>query len=293
VKLELDFSLIATTAITFEAGVQWIESYEAVRQRNRVIVGGICPQGSIGAAGGWLSGGGHSPVAPNYGLGTSNLPNLTEPYSYGSFTGVDNVLEITIVTADGDHVIANAYNNEDLFWALRGGGGGTWGIVTSVTYKTHPSNPFSTASLVANSTNANSTQNLLAEIIRLTPSLVDQGYGGCAVRFADQIQFSFISPNVTAEQTRVTFLPLFEFAASQPGLTVDNVTVLYPDFSAWYASTDTSSTTLVGIPTELSSWLLPKDVVQTDKPGELAAELLKTSSLLAYWWVFLTIREID
>jgi len=59
-----------------------------------------------------------------------------------NFTGVDNVLEITIVTADGDHVISNAYRNKDLFWALRGGGGGTWGVVTSVTYKTHPSTPF-------------------------------------------------------------------------------------------------------------------------------------------------------
>jgi hypothetical protein len=94
------------------------------------------------------------------------------------FTGVDNVLEITIVTADGNHVIANAYRNKDLFWALRGGGGGTWGVVTSVTYKTHPSTPFSAAFLSVNSTNANSTQNLLTEIIRLTPSLVEQGYGG-------------------------------------------------------------------------------------------------------------------
>ena len=62
--------------------------------------------------------------------------------AWGSIThyliGVDNVLEMTIVTADGNHVISNAYLNSDLFWALRGGGGGTWGVVTSVTYKLTP-----------------------------------------------------------------------------------------------------------------------------------------------------------
>jgi len=262
---------------TFGAGVQWYEAYEAVKQRNRVIVGGISARGSVGAAGGWLSGGGHSAIAPNYGLGASNSPNLTQPYSYDGFVGVDNVLEITIVTADGSHVIANQHRNQDLFWAVRGGGGGTWGVVTSVTYKTHPSTPFSAAFLLANSTNANSTQRLLAEIIRLTPSLVDQGYGGYGGGDTNQFQFLVLSPNVTSEQTQTTFLPLFEFAASQPGLSVENYTILYQDFWAFYEPLFTTTDGQVGSPSELSSWLLPKDVVQTDKPGDLAAELLKIS----------------
>jgi FAD/FMN-containing dehydrogenase len=187
------------------------------------------------------------------------------------------VLEITIVTADGSHVIANPYRNEDLFWALRGGGGGTWGVVTSVTYKTHPSMPLSSALLLANSTNANSTQNLLAEIIRLTPSLVEQGYGGYGSGSAGQIQLFVISPNVTAEETQATFLPLFEFAASQPGLSVENSTAVYQDFWSWYESLFATFGDQVGIPSEISSWLLPKDTIQTDKPGDLAAELLKMS----------------
>jgi hypothetical protein len=144
-------------------------------------------------------------MAPNYGLGKLNSPVVTKSYSPNRFAGVDNVLEMTIVTADGNHIIANPYNNEDLFWALRGGGGGTWGVVTSVTYKTHPSTPFSAAFFTANSTNANSTQNLLAEIIRLTPSLVEQGYGGYGGGNTDQFQLLVISPNVTAEQTQATF----------------------------------------------------------------------------------------
>ena len=238
-------------------------------------------RGSVGAAGGWLLGGGHSAIAPNYGLGTPNSPNLTGTYSRGVVAGVDNVLEMTIVTADGNHVIANPYRNKDLFWALRGGGGGTWGVVTSVAYKTHPSTPFSAAFLTVNSTNANLTQNLLAEIIRFTPSLVDQGYGGYVLGNANQIALTVLSPNVTAEQTQATFLPLFEFTASQPGLSVENYTVLYQDFWGYYDPVFTGDGQ-VGALGEISSWLLPKDVVQTDKPGELAAELLKISGF-GYW----------
>jgi len=58
------------SVFTLGAGVQWFEAYEAARQHNRVIVGGFSARGSVGAAGGWLAGGGHSAMAPNYGLGT-------------------------------------------------------------------------------------------------------------------------------------------------------------------------------------------------------------------------------
>lgn len=52
----------------------------------------------------------------------------------------DNVLEFTVVLlTTGEVVTANACTNPDLFWALRGGGGGTYGIVTSATLQTYPS----------------------------------------------------------------------------------------------------------------------------------------------------------
>jgi len=216
----------------------------------------------------------HSKLRPRYAI-QKNLRDLVESHSQYGFAGVDNVLEITIVTADGDHVIANPYRNRDLFWALRGGGGGTWGVVTSVTYKTHPSTSFSATLLLANSTDVNSTKNLLTEIIRLTPSLVDQGYGGYGFGTTEQILFFVMSPNVTVEQTQATFSPLFEYAISQPGLSVENYTVLYQDF--WQVYDLLSTNEQVGIPIEFSSWLLPKDVIETDQPEELASELLKIS----------------
>ena len=67
-----------TLVFTFEAGVQWFEAYQVAKRHNREIVGGNS-QG-VGAAGGWLAGGGHSILAPNYGLGAPNSPVQTGSY---------------------------------------------------------------------------------------------------------------------------------------------------------------------------------------------------------------------
>ena len=211
---------------------------------------------------------------------TDSVPKIhstVERRAHDRSPGVDNVLEITIVTADGNLLVANSYQNQDLFWALRGGGGGTWGVITSVSYKTHPSTPFAAALIQVNSTNPTSTQNLLGEIIRLTPSLLEQGYGGYGGGAPETFQFFVLSPNVTVNQTRETFRPLFDFAFSQPGLSVLNETTQFQDFWEFYNLIFNGTDGQVGVPSEISSWLLPKDVIQTNTPNDLAGELLKIS----------------
>lgn len=49
----------------------------------------------------------------------------------------DNILEATVVTAHGLVVTANEHINPDLYWALRGAGGGNFGVVTSLTMRLH------------------------------------------------------------------------------------------------------------------------------------------------------------
>jgi hypothetical protein len=50
----------------------------------------------------------------------------------------DNLLVAHVVDANGNELDANATDNSDLYWALRGGGGGNFGIVTEFTFKIHP-----------------------------------------------------------------------------------------------------------------------------------------------------------
>jgi FAD/FMN-containing dehydrogenase len=49
--------------------------------------------------------------------------------------GADQILEYKVVTADGNLTVANSVSNQDLFWALRGGGASTFGVAVEATVK--------------------------------------------------------------------------------------------------------------------------------------------------------------
>ena len=66
------------TAVTLGAGVQWYEACAAVNDYGRLMVGGISVGGSVGAAGGWLAGGGYSALSPSYGLGKTLIDEPRE-----------------------------------------------------------------------------------------------------------------------------------------------------------------------------------------------------------------------
>ena len=109
----------ASPAVTVEAGARWIEAYQEVTVKHgRYVQGGGCT--SVGAAGGFMQGGGFGSWSKKYGIAAASM------------------LEAEVITADGRVLVANACQNQDLFWALRGGGGGTFGIVTRVVLRTHP-----------------------------------------------------------------------------------------------------------------------------------------------------------
>jgi FAD/FMN-containing dehydrogenase len=101
--------------VTFGAGMTTAGLNRELGKSGLWTVGAA--HGEVAVAGGWAQSGGHAWLSKEYGL------------------GVDNVQEYKIVTADGELRIANEVSNPDLFWALRGGGGGNWGVVVEATFK--------------------------------------------------------------------------------------------------------------------------------------------------------------
>ena len=104
-------------AVTVEAGAIWGQVYDAVATKGgRYVQGGGCM--TVGVAG-LIQSGGFGSFSKAYGMAAASL------------------LEAEIVTADGGVRIANACTNPDLFWGIKGGGGGSLGVVTRLTLRTH------------------------------------------------------------------------------------------------------------------------------------------------------------
>lgn len=105
-------------AVSIGAGAIWGEVYKKVAvEGGRYVQGGGCL--TVGVAG-FVQGGGFGSFSKAFGTGAANL------------------LEAEVVTADGKIRTVNAYQDPELFYALKGGGGGTFGVVTRLTLKTHP-----------------------------------------------------------------------------------------------------------------------------------------------------------
>ena len=124
--------------ITVGAGHRWSEVYAFMMPKGKLVVGGADPSVGIG---GWLLGGGHSLISAKFGL------------------GVDKTLAMEVVTPTGELVVASACENLDLFWAMRGGGGGGFGVLVSATFVAHADEPLTTATLTVNSTAADAMDN--------------------------------------------------------------------------------------------------------------------------------------
>jgi FAD/FMN-containing dehydrogenase len=104
-------------AVTAQPGAVSIDLYDAVtNQAGRYVQAGGCTDTGVA---GLIQSGGFGSFSKGFGSAAANL------------------LEAEVVTADGLVRIANACTNPDLFWALKGGGGGSFGVITRLTLRTH------------------------------------------------------------------------------------------------------------------------------------------------------------
>jgi len=111
----MDSIVVGSGTATIGAGAKLVDIYDQLSSQGVCIPSGTCP--TIGIAG-ITQGGGIGMVDRAYGL------------------TCDSLVSAQVVLADGSVLTCDAGNHADLFWALRGGGGGNFGIVTAMTFTT-------------------------------------------------------------------------------------------------------------------------------------------------------------
>ncbi|MEP7020772.1 MAG: FAD-binding protein, partial [Pseudonocardiales bacterium] len=129
--LVVDVSALATMTfagdtMTVGPGAQLVDVYDTLAGQGRAIAAGSCPTVGIG---GLTLGGGIGVLSRAWGL------------------TCDSLTAAELVTADGTIRRCDAGHEPDLFWACRGGGGGSFGVVTSLTLRTRPAPPVTVAFL--------------------------------------------------------------------------------------------------------------------------------------------------
>ncbi|CAN9481857.1 unnamed protein product [Alternaria alternata] len=147
------------------SGQQWGNVLKFATSQGRVVTTGQDP--SVGL-GGYIQGGGHGPLAPTYGLASAQ------------------VRQVTVVTTTGHVLVANEVQNQDLFWALRGGGAGQYGVVTEYVIKHHPapSNVVMASVQITPQGSSNASMDAswsaAASWLSALPDLMDAGLSGAA-----------------------------------------------------------------------------------------------------------------
>ena len=186
-------------AVTVEAGALWMQVYDAVTtQAGRYVQGGGCT--TVGVAGLILSGGFGS-FSKHYGLAAAGL------------------LEAEVVTADGVVRIANACTHPDLFWALKGGGGGSFGVVTRLTLRTRELPEYFGGvfgSIKANSDTA--FRALMAHTIGFYHERLFNPHWGEQMRFGpdNTLRLSMVCHGLNRQQATEVWRPFLAWVANAP-----------------------------------------------------------------------------
>jgi FAD/FMN-containing dehydrogenase len=186
-------------AVTLGAGAIWMHVYQAVSvEAGRYVQGGGC--GTVGVAG-LIQSGGFGSFSKRFGLAAAGL------------------LEAEVVTADGEVRIANACTHPDLFWALKGGGGGTFGVVTRLTLRTRElPETFGVASGKIQARSDDGYRALIARFLAHYRDRLMNPHWGETARFEDDntLEFSMLFQGLNQGDAEEAWQPFLEWVGSAP-----------------------------------------------------------------------------
>ncbi|KAF5343922.1 hypothetical protein D9758_012128 [Tetrapyrgos nigripes] len=253
-------------AMTVSAGVDWNQAYNAASAADRTIVGGLSPVGTVGTAG-WNMGTGHSMLSPSFGL------------------GVDNSLEFTVVLPNASVVTVNEYLTPDLFWAIRGGGGPSFGIAVNITMKTHEPQRYTGSFFVSYCDSDQSYLSLLSTWMKYHNPLSDAGWTGIWPLGNRSLSLTFGAANIPPSPQASQLMDAF--IAEAKNMTGVNVALSeyhsYNSFAEFAHDNLVDPNTIIGfnstavipgfVQSATSSWLLPREVTAPENAERMARAL--------------------
>jgi FAD/FMN-containing dehydrogenase len=187
-----------TPAVTIEAGCMWIDVYAAVTtQARRYVQGGGCT--SVGVAG-LVLGGGFGSFSKRFGLAAASL------------------LQAEIVTADGIVRTVNACQEPDLFWALKGGGGGSFGVVTRITLQTHDlPEHFGWAEFKVKASSREAYRRLVGRLVdQYADNLFNPHWGEQLTFQNDEIRVTMVCQGLDDDQAKSAWAPFIDWVRAAP-----------------------------------------------------------------------------
>jgi FAD/FMN-containing dehydrogenase len=235
------------------AGVIAADAYRFFNSHGMDITGGY--EQSVGLAGGFGQGGGVGEFTTTYGL------------------MADNAVEFEVVTADGQLRVINECNDPELFWAMRGGGGGTFGVLTKYRVQLYPSLPIHVYTFNANFTgvghNSSATEHVaLREIMTAhaehQTAWSQQLVTGQLEYFPNRVAISLVLPyGDDGAKLKSATASFVQFLHNRTDLSVgENGYASYANYVAYLSivNADAKVTEPAGIFSVLASRLIPRTV---------------------------------
>lgn len=190
---------VGSDSVKLGSGCIWAHAYDAVTTRNgRYVQGGGCT--TVGVAG-LVQSGGFGSFSKRYGTAASNL------------------LEAEIVTADGKIRTVNASSDPELHWALKGGGGGTFGIVSSVTLALHPLQPYAGVAVARiKASSDRSYRELVRRFIDFYRESLFNEHWGESVHFSrgNVLSINLVASGLSSEHIQILWKPFFDAIKASP-----------------------------------------------------------------------------
>jgi hypothetical protein len=225
-----------------EAGVVAVDAYHYFGEFGMDITGGY--EESVGLAGGFAQGGGVGDFTARYGL------------------MADNAIEFEVVTADGQVRVINECNDPDLFWAMRGGGGGTFAVLTKMRVQLYPSLPIHTYRLVVDIDTPGALRALLTLHAENQIIWSDALITGSADYYTNKASFGVVHPDPDdGTNLKETTMAFHHAVSNLTGISViQNNYTTFDNYTAYtsFSIADARATEPAGISSMLSSRLMPR-----------------------------------